>query len=103
VGGSDRGDDLPRDPSPPPRATEVDKQRPDSPDQAPEPRAAEVESARLLANQARPRLRAAGFSDLRIDELASAYIARDVGEDLDGFVRWAREQGPAAAAPDEVL
>jgi hypothetical protein len=98
----DQDDHLPRDPAPPPRATEVDKQRPDSPDEAPEPRAAEVESARLLANQARPELRPEGLSDLRIDELASAFIAKDMGEDLGEFVRWARAQGPAASAPDEV-
>ena len=44
-----------------------------------EPEASEVESARLLANQARPELGAAGFSDERIDELASECIARDIG------------------------
>ena len=44
-----------------------------------EPEASEVESARLLANQARPELGAEGF-DQRIDELASEFIASDIGE-----------------------
>jgi hypothetical protein len=89
-------DDLPRDPDPPARATDVDKQDPATPDQAPRPEAAEVESARLLANQARPRLAAAGFPDQRIDDLAAAYIARDVGESLEEFLRWAHGRGPEA-------
>ena len=48
-------DDLPREPDPPARATDVDKQDPATPDGIPEPEASEVESARLLANQARSR------------------------------------------------
>jgi hypothetical protein len=95
-------DELPRDPAPPPRAAEVDKQSPQTPDQAPQPRAAEVESARLLANQARAELAADGFDDQRVDELASAFIARDLGEGLDQFLRWARAQGPEPSAPDRV-
>jgi hypothetical protein len=71
-------DDLPREPDPPARATDVDKQDPATPDSIPEPEASEVESARLLANQARPELGAAGFSDQRIDELASEFIACDI-------------------------
>jgi hypothetical protein len=96
-------DDLPRDPDPPARATNVDKQDPATPDQAPRPEAAEVESARLLANQARPRLAAEGFGDERIDELASAFIARDLGESLEGFLRWARAQGPVSQGGDGIL
>ena len=97
-------DDLPREPDPPPRATDVDKQDPATPDQgAAEPEAAEVESARLLANQARPRLAAEGFGDERIDELASAFIARDLGESLEGFLRWARAQGPVSQGGDGIL
>jgi hypothetical protein len=96
-------DDLPREPDPPARATDVDKQDPATPEQAPQPEAAEVESARLLANQARPRLRAEGFGDQRIDELASAFIARDAGESLEGFLRWARAEGPVPPAGDEVV
>lgn len=95
--------DLPVDPDPPARATEIDKQEPDTPDSAPEPVAAEVESARLLANQARPTLRADGFGDERIDELASAFIAKDVGESAEDFVAWARLEGRAGPDPDAVL
>jgi hypothetical protein len=97
-------DDLPREPDPPARATDVDKQDPATPDQGPaEPEAAEVESARLLANQARPRLGADGFSDERIDELASDFIARDLGEGLEEFLRWARAQGPVSQGGDQLL
>jgi len=79
----------------------VDKQEEVTPDRAPEPAAAEV-SARLLANQARPALGVAGLSDERIDELASAFIAKDVGESLEGFLRWARVEGPVAPDADRV-
>ena len=95
--------DLPVDADPPERATDIDKQDPVSPDSAPEPVAAEVESARLLANQARPTLAAEGFSDERIDELASAFIAKNIGESVDQFVRWARFEGQAGPDPDAVL
>jgi hypothetical protein len=94
---------VPRDPDPPARATDVGKQEAVTPDEAPEPTAPEVESARLLANQARPALGAAGFSDERIDELASAFIAKDVGEGLEEFLRWARQEGPAGPETDQVL
>jgi hypothetical protein len=87
------GGDPPRDPDPPARATDVDKQDPATPDAIPEPEASEVESARLLANQARSELGADGFSDQRIDELASEFIARDIGEGLEEFLRWARAEG----------
>ena len=79
-----------------------DKQEPASPDSAPEPVAAEVESARLLANQARTVLGAEGFDDERIDELASAFIARSIGESVEDFVRWARVEGPTGPDPDQV-
>jgi hypothetical protein len=98
-----RPEGVPRDPDPPARATEVDKQEPVTPDEAPEPIAPEVESARLLANQARPVLGAEGFADERIDELASAFIAKDVGESLEEFLRWARMEGPAGPNADRVL
>jgi hypothetical protein len=94
---------VPRDPDPPARATEVDKQEPVTPDEAPEPIAPEVESARLLANQARPVLGAESFANERIDELASAFIAKDVGESLEEFLRWARMEGPAGPNADRVL
>jgi hypothetical protein len=38
------------------------------------------EVARLLADEARPVLGAEGFSDERIDELASAFVTHHVGE-----------------------
>ena len=69
----------------------------------PEPEASEVESARLLANQARPELGAAGFSDQRIDELASEFIARDIGEGLEQFLRWARAEGQLPQGTSELF
>jgi hypothetical protein len=96
-------DDLPRDPDPPARATDVDKQDPETADHIPEPEASEVESARLLANQARPELGAEGFSDQRIDELASEFIARDIGEGLEEFLRWARAEGPLPQGSGEIF
>jgi hypothetical protein len=56
----------------------------------PQPEAAEVESARLLANQARAELTRAGLSDKEIRRLADDYVALDRGEDLDGFITWAK-------------
>jgi hypothetical protein len=75
-------------------ALEPEKRGPISEAGSPEPSAPEVESARLLANEARERLRAEGFSDDRIRQLADEFVARDLGEDVDEFVAWAREQGP---------
>jgi hypothetical protein len=95
--------DLPIDPDPPARATDIDKQESATPDSAPEPVASEVESARLLANQARPILDAEGFSDERIDELASAFIAKDLGETVEGFIVWARREGQVGPGPDSVV
>jgi hypothetical protein len=95
-------DDLPREPDPPARATEVDKQDPATPDRT-EPEASEVESARLLANQARAELGAAGFSDQRIDELASEFIASDIGEGLEEFLRWARAEGQLPQGSGELF
>jgi hypothetical protein len=95
--------DLPVDPDPPLRATDIDKQESASPDSAPEPVAAEVESARLLANQARSTLGAEGFSNERIDELASAFIAKNIGESVEEFVAWSRMEGQAGPDPDSVI
>jgi hypothetical protein len=95
--------DLPREPDPPARAQDVGKQDVATPDDAPEPTAPEVESARLLANEVRPVLGAEGFDDQRIDELASAFIAKDVGEGAEEFVRWARSQGQVGPDMDSVL
>jgi lycopene cyclase domain-containing protein len=82
---------------------DIDKQEPASPDLAPEPVDAEVESARLLANEARPELGAEGYDNLRIDELADAFIARNIGQGLDEFLRWARIEGPIPSGEDRVL
>jgi hypothetical protein len=65
----------------------------------PQPEASEVESARILANQARADLRQAGLSDSQIRRLADEYIALDLGEDLDGFVAWARRRPATPPAP----
>jgi hypothetical protein len=59
---------------------------------APQPEAAEVESARLLANQAREQLAREGLSNEQIRRLADDFVAEDRGEDLEGFIRWARER-----------
>jgi hypothetical protein len=99
----ERAEELPRDPDPPERALEVDKQEPSTPAGAPQPRGPEVESARLLANEAREALTAEGFSDLRIDELAGAFIARNVGQDSAEFLAWARAEGAAGPGGDRVL
>jgi hypothetical protein len=95
--------DLPVDHDPPRRATDIDKQESVTPDSAPEPVASEVESARLLANQARPTLGAEGFSDERIDELASAFIAKNIGESVEEFVAWSRMEGQAGPDSDSVI
>jgi hypothetical protein len=58
----------------------------------PQPEAAEVESARLLENEARAELMRAGLSDKEIRRLADEYVALDRGEDLDGFISWAKAQ-----------
>jgi hypothetical protein len=54
----------------------------------PQPSAAEVESARLLENAAADRLGAEGVSREEIRRLADEYVALDLGEDTDEFVRW---------------
>jgi hypothetical protein len=59
----------------------------------PQPEAAEVESARLLANQARDPLEGLGLDADEIRRLADAYVALDLGEDLDAFVEWAQTRG----------
>ena len=59
---------------------------------SPQPEAAEVESARQLAGQARDRLEPEGFDYEEIRRLADEYVALDLGQDLEAFVRWARQQ-----------
>jgi hypothetical protein len=76
-----------------PGPLEGEKQGETSEPGQPQPEAAEVESARLLANQARPRLEEDGFSFDDIRRLADEYVALDLGQDLEAFVRWAREKG----------
>jgi hypothetical protein len=59
------------------------------------------ERARALADEARPLLGADGFSDERIDELASAFVDDRVGEGAAQFVNWAQAQGPSGLDPEE--
>lgn len=59
------------------------------------------ERARLLADEARPLLGAEGFSDERIDELASAFVNDRVGVGAAQFVKWARAEGPIGLDPEE--
>jgi hypothetical protein len=59
------------------------------------------EVARLLADEARPLLGAEGFSDGRIDELASAFVTHHVGEGGPQFVNWALPEGPFGLDPEE--
>jgi hypothetical protein len=63
--------------------------------QSPDPDA----HARLLADEARPLLGADGFSDERIDELASAFVNDRIGADAEQFVTWARAEGPIGLDP----
>ena len=58
----------------------------------PQPEAAEVESARMLANQARERLEGEGVDFDEVRRLADEYVALDLGNDVDGFLRWARRR-----------
>jgi hypothetical protein len=57
--------------------------------------------ARRLAEEARPVLGAQGFSDERIDELASAFVNDHVGEGGAQFINWAIAQGPFGLDPEE--
>ena len=59
------------------------------------------EVARQLADEARPLLGAEGFSDERIDELASAFVTHHVGEGGPQFVNWALAEGPFGLDPEE--
>jgi hypothetical protein len=58
----------------------------------PQPEAAEVESARLLANEGRSELEREGLDFEDVRRLADEYVALDLGQDLDAFVRWARDR-----------
>jgi hypothetical protein len=50
------------------------------------------ERARRLAEESRAFLAASGFSNQRIDQLASAFVARGLGGD-DEFTAWAMSEG----------
>jgi hypothetical protein len=53
----------------------------------------EIESAHQLAQEARSFLEAEGYTDQRIDELAMAFAAKDVGRSTEEFIDWALAQG----------
>jgi hypothetical protein len=57
--------------------------------------------ARRLAEEARPVLGAQGFSDERIDELASAFVNDHVGEGGAQFINWALAEGPFGLDPEK--
>ena len=59
------------------------------------------EAARRLADEARPVLGAEGFSDERIDELASAFVDDSVGQGVEQFVNWAKAEGAFGIDPEE--
>src|SRR6266498_2654 len=59
----------------------------------------EIDSAHLLAPQARPFLGAEGYADQRIDELALAFVANDVGQNAEEFIDWALAQGRLGRDP----
>jgi hypothetical protein len=81
-----------REPRQAPGPLEPEKHGETSEPGSPQPEAAEVKSARLLAGQARERLEEEGLDYEGIRRLADEYVALDLGQDLDAFVRWAREQ-----------
>ena len=58
----------------------------------PQPNAAEVESARLLENAAAEQLGAEGVSHDEVRRLADEYVALDLGEDTEEFIRWAHHR-----------
>jgi Domain of unknown function (DUF6458) len=59
----------------------------------------EIERAHVLAHEARSMLAAEGYSNQRIDELALAFIANDVGWGREEFIGWALTQGHAGRDP----
>jgi hypothetical protein len=75
---------------------ETEPYRPDQPDPSVE---GEIENAHQLAQEARPFLEAEGFSSQRIDELALAFVARDVGLNTEEFIDWALAQGRLSHDP----
>jgi hypothetical protein len=71
----------------------------DQPEPGPALIADEIESAHLLAQEARPYLEAEGFTNQRIDELALAFLANDLGRTRAEFIPWALEQGRLGPDP----
>jgi len=65
----------------------------------PQPQAAEVESARLLANDAAEILVPEGYRREQVRRLADAWVALDLGEDLEDFLAWARSEEDPEAPP----
>jgi hypothetical protein len=59
----------------------------------------EIDSAHQLAQEARPFLDAEGYSNQRIDELALAFVANDLGRGHGEFITWALAQGRLGPSP----
>jgi hypothetical protein len=88
-----RGNEPPVADGAPDREELAEEKRGESSDPGhPQPSAAEVESARLLENAAADRLGAEGVRRDDVRRLADEYVALDLGEDTDEFVRWARDR-----------
>jgi hypothetical protein len=88
-----RGNEPPVADGAPDREELAEEKRGESSDPGhPQPSAAEVESARLLENAAADRLGAEGVPRDEVRRLADEYVALDLGEDTDEFVRWARSR-----------
>jgi hypothetical protein len=75
---------------------EQDSYRADQPDPT---LISEIESAHQLAQEARPFLEADGYTNQRIDELAMAFAAREVGWSTEEFIDWALAQGRLGRDP----
>ena len=76
--------------------SEPDTYRPDQPDPM---LVGEIETAHHLAQEARTFLEAEGFSEQRIDELALAFAAKDIGRSTEEFIDWALAQGRLGKDP----
>ena len=78
----------------------VDERPPDPAPPDPTLISEEIERARLLGQEARPFLAAEGYTDQRIDELALAFVANDVGRGREEFSSWALAQGRLGRDPN---
>jgi hypothetical protein len=76
------------------------KMDPASDPRHPQPEGVEVESARLLEMQALERPEVRGFDRDDLRALADEFIALDLGEDLEAFLRWVQERRSREAASD---